>query len=58
MDKARRPHVVRTWTVERTRVPYRPLQPANLRPNPRKESFPSRAKPSHNPNPGKGLADI
>ena len=30
MDKARRPHVTRTWTVERTRVPYRPPQPGNL----------------------------
>jgi hypothetical protein len=30
MDKARHPHVVRTWTVERTKVPYR-TQPVNLR---------------------------
>jgi hypothetical protein len=29
MDKGRHPHVVRTWTVERTKVPYRPPQPAN-----------------------------
>ena len=26
MDKGRHPHVVRTWTVERTKVPYRPPQ--------------------------------
>ena len=29
MDKGRHPHVVRTWTVERTKVPYRPPQPAS-----------------------------
>jgi hypothetical protein len=28
MDKGRHPHVVRTWTVERTKVPYRPPQSA------------------------------
>jgi hypothetical protein len=27
MDKGRHPHVVRTWTVERTKVPYLPPQP-------------------------------
>jgi hypothetical protein len=32
MDKRRHPHVVRTWTVERTKVPYRPPQPAKPRP--------------------------
>ena len=26
MEKGRHPHVVRTWTVERTRIPYRPPQ--------------------------------
>lgn len=31
MDKGRHPHVVRTWTVERTKVPYRPPQPAKMR---------------------------
>lgn len=30
MDKARYPHVIRTWRVERTKVPYRPPQGANL----------------------------
>jgi hypothetical protein len=29
MDKGRHPHVFRTWTVERTKVPYRPPQSAN-----------------------------
>ena len=28
MDKPRHPHVIRTWRVERTRLPYRPPQPA------------------------------
>jgi len=28
MDKARHPHVIRTWRVERTKLPYRPPQPA------------------------------
>lgn len=27
MDKARHPHVIRTWRVERTKLPYRPPQP-------------------------------
>jgi hypothetical protein len=53
MDKARRPHVVRTWNVERTRIPYRPPQPADLRPNRREENF---RRPAKLPNPGKGLA--
>lgn len=26
MEKGRHPHVIRTWTVERTRIPYRPPQ--------------------------------
>jgi hypothetical protein len=30
MDKARYPHVTRTWRVERTKVPYRTPQPAKL----------------------------
>lgn len=30
MDKARHPHVIRTWRVERTKLPYRPPQPAKL----------------------------
>jgi hypothetical protein len=28
MDKARHPHVIRTWRVERTKLPYRPPPPA------------------------------
>lgn len=24
MDKARHPHVIRTWVVERTRIPFHP----------------------------------
>ena len=35
MDKARHPHVVRTWTVERTKVPIRPPQASRIRQNPR-----------------------
>jgi hypothetical protein len=46
MEKARRPHVVRTWTVERTRVPHRPPQPLKLRPSPANEKFRGPAKPS------------
>jgi len=34
MDKGRHPHVVRTWTVERTKTIYRPPQPARVRPQP------------------------
>ena len=51
MDKARRPHVVRTWTVERTKVPYRPPQPTNIHFGPRKDVFRGPAKPSHGPKP-------
>jgi hypothetical protein len=32
MDKGRHPHVVRTWTVERTKFPYRPPQPMKAGP--------------------------
>ena len=35
MDKGRHPHVIRTWTVERTKTHYRPPQPVKLRPDPR-----------------------
>jgi hypothetical protein len=34
MDKARHPHVMRTWRVERTKVPYRQPQPAKVPPHP------------------------
>ena len=30
MDKGRHPHVVRTWTVERLRVPIRTPQPPKM----------------------------
>jgi hypothetical protein len=30
MDKARYPHVMRTWRVERTKVPFRTPQPTKL----------------------------
>ena len=30
MDKARHPNVIRTWTVERTKVPYRQPQATKL----------------------------
>jgi len=39
MDKGRHPHVVRTWTVERTRLPIRNAQPVRLHIDPRKEHF-------------------
>jgi hypothetical protein len=39
MDKGRHPHVVRTWTVERLRVPIRTPQPPKLRVDPRQEHF-------------------
>ncbi len=31
MDKGRHPHVIRTWTVERTKTHYRPPQESKLR---------------------------
>ena len=47
MEKGRHPHVVRTWTVERTRVPFRP--PQGLKPmNPRQVSrAPQKPAPPH-----------
>lgn len=44
MDKGRHPHVVRTWTVERTKVPYRPPQPAKTE----RVSRPDRSQPKKN----------
>jgi len=41
MDKQRHPHVIRTWTVERTKVLYRLPRPARVS-NPRPQAF-------HNP---------
>lgn len=48
MDKARHPHVIRTWRVERTKLPYRPPQGANL---PYSPSFtgPRRPEPKAHP---------
>jgi len=37
MDKARHPHVIRTWIVERTKVLYRQPQPAKLQPTKQRE---------------------
>lgn len=50
MDKARHPHVIRTWTVERTKVLCRQPQPAKLQPQPRREVF--RGQPKNQPRPG------
>jgi hypothetical protein len=50
MDKGRHPHVIRTWTVERTKVPYRPPQPAKSPPNQRRE--PSRGTEKNPQNAG------
>ena len=40
MDKQRHPNVVRTWTVERTKVLYPPPPPVKLRPRSQKDLFP------------------
>jgi len=40
MDKQRHPNVVRTWTVERTKVRYPPPPPVKLRPGSRKDIVP------------------
>ncbi len=50
MDKARHPHVIRTWTVERTKVLYRQPQPAKLQPIGRRELF--RAPQKNDPHTG------
>lgn len=58
MDKGRHPHVVRTWTVERTKVPFRPAQqPLKARPNPKQEPFRSPDKHSGPPSPPGGKHD-
>lgn len=51
MDKARHPHVVRTWTVERTKVPIRPPQPAKIRQNPRQDVMRGPEKRPRTPTP-------
>lgn len=49
MDKGRHPHVVRTWTVERTKVPYRygAPKPAKAQPNSRQDLFHGPEKKPH-----------
>ena len=49
MDKGRHPHVVRTWTVERTRLPHRSSQPVKPPANPRQEIFRGPQKIQHGP---------
>jgi hypothetical protein len=44
MDKGRHPYVIRIWTVERTKVPYRPAQPTKARPTRRQISPASQRK--------------
>jgi hypothetical protein len=44
MDKARYPHVTRTWSAERTRVLYRPAHSAKGL-NPRRDVFHNPFKP-------------
>jgi hypothetical protein len=50
MDKPRHPHVVRTWTVERTRIPIR--NPQNNKPKQNRRQGhspqpPGGSKPEH-----------
>ena len=52
MDKARHPHVIRTWTVERTKVLHRQPQLVKTRPNP--QPFRGPASPTHSPKPEAG----
>jgi hypothetical protein len=49
MEKGRHPNVIRTWTVQRTRVPYKPPQAATLRPNPRQDLLRGPGKNPHAP---------
>jgi hypothetical protein len=49
MDKARHPHVIRTWTVERTKVLHRQPQPVKTRSNPVPFRGPT---PAYNPKSG------
>jgi len=54
MDKGRHPHVVRTWTVERTKVQYRPPQPVKTGPGPRIDRFqPKKKNRTRNSSPGR-----
>jgi len=56
MDKGRHPNVVRTWTVERTKVPYRPAQPKKSQASPRQDLFrgPEKSQPRQDPAPKRG----
>jgi hypothetical protein len=47
MDKQRRPNVVRTWTVERTKVRYPAPPPAKPRLRSQKELFQTGGDPIH-----------
>ena len=49
MEKGRHPHVIRTWTVERTRLPYRPPQAMKPRPNTRQDLLRGPAQKPHAP---------
>ena len=51
MEKARRPHVIRTWTVERTRLPYHPPQQAHVKPDPSRQKGHGALQPPHGPPP-------
>ena len=50
MDKGRHPNVVRTWTVERTKVPYRPAQPKKSQASTRQDLFRGPEKKLTQPN--------
>lgn len=52
MDKGRHPNVIRTWTVERTKSPFRPPQP--VKSNPRKDNFRGPVRPPGAAPPVKG----
>lgn len=45
MDKPRHPHVIRTWTVERTKTPYRPAPPDRVARGPRQNAGRRTANP-------------
>lgn len=49
MEKGRHPNVIRTWNVQRTRVPYRPPQATKLPVNPRQDLFHGPGKNPHAP---------
>lgn len=51
MEKGRHPHVVRTWTVERTKVPYRPPQALKPAIKPRQDLLHGPAKSPTGPKP-------